>query len=426
MSTLWTPADASVGLWIKTDDSAARVIDGSSRFEELLDKSGNGRHFIQTTAGSRPTLSAGALNGKDVAAFAGNIMNSAAAASAWNFMHDGTPCRLFALVRFGSIVELNAIYGLLGNNRGSTVGNRGFAVWFDDRNSLSRNNGLVHLIGNGGSTSGLREVVDNYSGDDFFAANSFAVYELFANPADSTPSARSTHIRNAQDARSNNSFSNAPSASNPTFNVQLGALNNGVLPMTGALAEMFILVGSDAEDQNVAEKAQGYIHHEWGLAGDLPSSHPYKSAAPTTISAAGNARFRESTPARLVIALDRTGVEIGRDIPDPASTPLGDYAIVGSGPMLLQAHAFDPEDWQGIWTAGTEYQEGNIVFSNGDTNDDSLILECTAATGSQESGATEPVWDATVGETTADNDLTWTTLGTVAELAPITNYYVAE
>jgi HD-like signal output (HDOD) protein len=29
------------------------------------------------------------------------------------------------------------------------------------------------------------------------------------------------------------------------------------------------------------EKIEGYLMHKWGLEANLPSGHPYKSAAPT-------------------------------------------------------------------------------------------------------------------------------------------------
>ena len=28
------------------------------------------------------------------------------------------------------------------------------------------------------------------------------------------------------------------------------------------------------------EKAEGYLAHKWGLAGNLPDAHPYKAAPP--------------------------------------------------------------------------------------------------------------------------------------------------
>jgi hypothetical protein len=35
-------------------------------------------------------------------------------------------------------------------------------------------------------------------------------------------------------------------------------------------------------DTDTREKIEGYLAWKWGLEGNLPIGHPYKSAAPTT------------------------------------------------------------------------------------------------------------------------------------------------
>lgn len=141
----------------------------------------------------------------------------------------------------------------------------------------------------------------------------------------------------------------------------------------------------------------------------------------TTIT--GNARFREAVAARLVRALRPDGTIVDSALPDAGSTPNpGDYAIeVDTHEVLLQAHAFDPQKLTGPWRAETVYAVGDVIFETGpDSN--SLVLECTAVTGTEESGASEPNWDSEVSAETTDADVTWETLGTIAELAPLTQY----
>ena len=48
--------------------------------------------------------------------------------------------------------------------------------------------------------------------------------------------------------------------------------------MTGDIAE--ILVGGSTLDTNQRQKIEGYLAHKYGLTGNLPSDHPYKTAAP--------------------------------------------------------------------------------------------------------------------------------------------------
>jgi len=54
--------------------------------------------------------------------------------------------------------------------------------------------------------------------------------------------------------------------------------------MQGQMAEFFTVAdvpGTGGTDITDFEKAEGYLAHKWGLTGNLPVSHPYKSSAPT-------------------------------------------------------------------------------------------------------------------------------------------------
>tara|TARA_B100000424_G_scaffold181773_1_gene140655 strand:- start:530 stop:754 length:225 start_codon:yes stop_codon:yes gene_type:complete len=39
--------------------------------------------------------------------------------------------------------------------------------------------------------------------------------------------------------------------------------------------------GTGGTDISDVEKAEGYLAHKWGLTGNLPVTHPYKSSAPS-------------------------------------------------------------------------------------------------------------------------------------------------
>jgi hypothetical protein len=54
---LWTPALERPALWLDTFDLAA-IVGVSGAVSQLTDKSGNGRHFAQGSAGNRPSLDA--------------------------------------------------------------------------------------------------------------------------------------------------------------------------------------------------------------------------------------------------------------------------------------------------------------------------------------------------------------------------------
>ncbi len=53
--------------------------------------------------------------------------------------------------------------------------------------------------------------------------------------------------------------------------------------MGGRMAEFFSVAsipGTGGTDITDVQKAEGYLAHKWGLEGNLPSDHPYKSSAP--------------------------------------------------------------------------------------------------------------------------------------------------
>ncbi|NBV57980.1 MAG: hypothetical protein EBR72_09350 [Bacteroidetes bacterium] len=53
----------------------------------------------------------------------------------------------------------------------------------------------------------------------------------------------------------------------------------------GSIAEVILL---DNTDNLTRQKVEGYLAHKWGLAGDLPTAHPYKVKDP---SGGGSSRF---------------------------------------------------------------------------------------------------------------------------------------
>ena len=59
--------------------------------------------------------------------------------------------------------------------------------------------------------------------------------------------------------------------------------NRSGVKLNGRMAEYFHVAGAPGTGgTNIddVEKAEGYLAHKWGLASNLPSSHPYKNSAP--------------------------------------------------------------------------------------------------------------------------------------------------
>ena len=73
-----------------------------------------------------------------------------------------------------------------------------------------------------------------------------------------------------------------PTASQPDNNSGTNTLRIGSYGVNGTgfdgdIAEVVIWRSVSTADR---EKVEGYVAHKWGLAGNLPVSHPYKNAAP--------------------------------------------------------------------------------------------------------------------------------------------------
>jgi hypothetical protein len=70
-------------------------------------------------------------------------------------------------------------------------------------------------------------------------------------------------------------------SANGRWYVGLGGSTNA--EMNGNLAELVLFIGAMTVEQR--EKVEGYLAHKWGLAANLPATHPYKAAAPTVLVA---------------------------------------------------------------------------------------------------------------------------------------------
>jgi len=71
--------------------------------------------------------------------------------------------------------------------------------------------------------------------------------------------------------------------------IYLGTRGNVTPVLNGTVFEVVILLNNSSSDR---EKTEGYLAHRYGIEGNLPSDHPYKSAAPTVtalgLGGAGN------------------------------------------------------------------------------------------------------------------------------------------
>lgn len=183
------------------------------------DQSGSGKTLSQGTAGARPTpvASNAAFNGQPTLSFDGGDSLVAAVASDWNFLHNGLGCTLI-LVAKGDAA--NTVYAFCGTQ--TTVASRGMQL------RTTGGGNLVWDVGNGSvDILGLTVLVD--LDDALFkttlrytegrAGNEYA-YRINGG-------ADTTGISGA-----------APSASDATGPLTVGARSGAGLTLTGDIAEV--------------------------------------------------------------------------------------------------------------------------------------------------------------------------------------------
>lgn len=240
---LWTPAELDgVQLWLDASDASTITLNGST-VSQWDDKSGNNRHATQATASNQPTYTTAGLNGKNVLTFsnAGATYLSVPGGVSDYFAYQS------AFIVYSDTSTAQYVTPLGGRYRSAT----GAAYHGHSDNSQ---------IFNASFTS-----AETRNGDNFKNGSDIGDGTSTARP--STPAIFSFVATGQFDVNRRFQTIGADAAVSTSRGI------------TGLIAEAFIL-RDNASDAN-RQKAEGYLAHKWGLAGDLPSDHPYKSSAPT-------------------------------------------------------------------------------------------------------------------------------------------------
>ena len=134
------------------------------------------------------------------------------------------------------------------------------------------------------------------------------------------------------------------------------------------------------------------------------------------VGISGRAAFGNAS-ADLVIARAVDGSPLDLAFPEAS----GDWEMsVPPGPVLLEAYAFNPAAWVGLWAPSAEVDAGDVLFTVGSS--DGLALRCIQA---GTTAATAPGWPSAPGAQIDDGTSRWQVLGRVRDLAPVINFYVA-
>jgi len=247
ISAGWTPAFVNTVAWYDAAD-ALTITSSSNIISQVDDKSGNGFHLnVLTSNKTGPKTGIDTLNGLNVFTWdtIGQVLENN------SFSYDQNSNGLYFAVIFKCILDNGQDFILAGTEI-NTPG---------DRMALRRNSVVnsLQVIGGSGGTSNIvlgSSPGSAPEGEDFLVTVKF--------------NGSNSHIRiNGELLNSGNIGTNLFSTLN------IGTNETESSPIIGYMAEIIFFTNPGDE-----LKIEGYLAHKWGLTGNLPSNHPYKTAPP--------------------------------------------------------------------------------------------------------------------------------------------------
>jgi hypothetical protein len=246
----WTPAllDASVlKLWLKASDLST-IISALGAVSQWNDKSGNLNNLTQATGTRQPTTGTTTINGKNTLSFDG----------------DDTMTRLSGVTlpdASGAGFTVLSVMAFTGATSG----------WILFPTNAAASDYSWSFGRNGANHFGIRSYQGTVATEAAFTDNT-TVPELVSGICTTT-------LRQIwQNGTSLGTSVVADATPHPAQRIYLGADNNPVTNINGRIAEVLVIVGTDA---TIRQKAEGYLAWEHGLVSDLAAGHPYKLTYPT-------------------------------------------------------------------------------------------------------------------------------------------------
>lgn len=161
-------------------------------------------------------------------------------ATNWNFLQYSSAGEsdmnytIYFKSKFGTSSNPNDAYGLIGNN-GSSAGNKGIALFYDDRSGSSQSDAIRFLIAKG--SAGF--IID-FHNQNMITPNAFAVFCLEVDLSQSTNNNKvKFYINNVLQSTTVTAYNTGVQITS-TYNIQIGATGNDVLPFIGSVKDIII------------------------------------------------------------------------------------------------------------------------------------------------------------------------------------------
>lgn len=277
---LWTPSRITTALWLDASDAATlydatsggSLVAADGTVARWEDKSGNARHITQATMGKQPLYKLTVQNGVSGLSFDGsNDEMSLASDLALGTSHS----IFFAVKNTATITAASAAQVILSGGAyvyPSTTTSR-FGVWtgaVTSRVANERLSSLVSANGSGAEDTFGRAKTDTDISGAFFASTAFTT----------SGNAYRNRFRGSDDIATATVPGGFTSTNTryPTLLRVVGAYVDSTTFWSGHILEIIVIAGFSSLTET--ETIEGYLAHKWGMTGDLPGGHPYKSVAP--------------------------------------------------------------------------------------------------------------------------------------------------
>ena len=264
---LWLDASDAGSLYDATSGGSLVAADGGvARWE---DKSGNGRHATQSTAGSRPARKTAIQGGKDVLRFDGSddFFTIPSSTAAFKFLHDGDST-VFVVMKPGTSANPgHGRYTLVSNIRDGGSERVGFEINHRDSDPSTENDFVDLQV--------FKGVGGNYpiysSNNNFYPSGSFAVVSAVLNPQDATSGNRVALRRNGGNLSTANSplgANQAVSTSNADQDLNISRRPGGNFAADGFVNGDYaeIIMYDSALSSGDREAVESYLLAKWGIS----------------------------------------------------------------------------------------------------------------------------------------------------------------
>ena len=263
----WDPStDITTAFWIDASDTGSYTLSGST-VTAVTDKASN----FSITVNGTPTRVTSGLNSLNVWDFSGSSEDFTT--SDEQAVTDGSGNHwAIGVFLADSVNDTQDSFYSFENNTVAGTSKRDYAVSSGDASLFNGELDLDSLGSNRiSSTIGNLEAFDS--------AVSLDAFHIVGTIFNKTGNQISTRVDGSNAFTPVNDYDNAINT-NQDVRIMRNRSNER---LDGRVAEFFVvgtLPGTGGTDITEFEKAEGYLAHKWGLTGNLPSDHPYKSSAP--------------------------------------------------------------------------------------------------------------------------------------------------